>query len=527
MSPALRVSLALTLASLAACTPPVAGIMSCVGACPPGAASGNDPGMTDATAAPDEGTTGDGAGDGSTADDPASTTGDHSGSSGGPPLPVDVEVFVTPSPVTAVGQVQVAVTTSRPVAAIDIFDGDVPLVLGAPPGNPVHVLDVTSDDIPGDGTHTIRAVAHAADGVSAEGAEALLIDVQPGGTDVWPPYVQTGPINGFTSARLLNNGIAVAGFYETNLGTEAIAVRIDGAKGQPEGDSILLGPVAVTGGGRGPSIAAGPDDELFVAWTRPDNGSTRWAASQVKFGAAKGPTWLGPPGTSVNALAVTGEALILAGALEISPGTHDLKVWWVSTKTGHALYEETFAAPPAEDPQNWYDEVARDVAIIGGEVVVVGEHMTKNTDDELVRRTVVLRFSLNGNLLSKWTSQGEQLEEDAAMAVAPLRAGGFVVTGWARDLGTIRQVLTRWFSAEGEPLAMRIEPTPSNDALGLAVGEDREGKIIIAGARHQPKTDANAWVLAVPGPLGPPAWEVVRNGPGQGPDEAAGLAIDA
>src|SRR5690606_15577593 len=100
-------------------------------------------------------------------------------------VPVGVKVYVTPSPTIEVGEVQVSVWTSRPVASIDIFDNDVPLVLGAVPADPVHVLEVTSDDIPGDGPHLIRAVAHAADGVSGHGEKELLVDVQPGGTDVW------------------------------------------------------------------------------------------------------------------------------------------------------------------------------------------------------------------------------------------------------------------------------------------------------------------------------------------------------
>ncbi|MCY1055981.1 hypothetical protein [Nannocystis sp. SCPEA4] len=140
---------------------------------------------------------------------------------------------------------------------------------------------------------------------------------------------------------------------------------------------------------------------------------------------------------------------------------------------------------------------------------------------------MILRHTLDGEPLAEWTSPGEQLGEDAGMAITPLRDGGFVVVGWGRDLGSIRQVMTSWFSAEGELVATRIEPTPSNDAIGFAVGEDREGKIIIAGALQQPLTDANAWIFAVPGPTGAPAWEVIRNGPGQGPDEAAGLAVDA
>ncbi|MCY1067988.1 hypothetical protein OV090_24815 [Nannocystis sp. RBIL2] len=465
-----------------------------------------------------------------TAADSASTgasTGDD-----GKAVPVAVEVFLEPSPVTEVGPVQVSVSTSRPVASIDIFlkdenKGDVPLVLGAAPGNPVHVFEVTSEDVPGDGMHTIRAVAHAADGVSGESSEALLIDVQPGGSDVWPPYVKAGPINGFTSAALRGNGIDVAGYFETNDGLEAVAVRVDGTTGQPEGGPVLLGPVAVTGGGRGPAIAAAGDDAAFVAWTQPANGSTRWAVSRVKFGEAKGPVWMGPSKTSANAIAVVGDTLIVAGAIEIGPNTHDLGVWWVSAETGDLLDAREFAAPFSEDPQNWFDEVARGVAIVDEEVVVVGERETMTVDNILVRRTIVLRHALDGEPVAEWTSPGGLLDEDAGMGIATLQGGGFVVIGWGRDKGSIRQVMTRWFSATGEPIAERIEPTPSSDAIGLAVGEDREGKLIIAGTLQQPKTDANAWIFAIPGLSGPPVWEVVRNGPGQGPDEAAGLAIDA
>ena len=462
----------------------------------------------------------------SSGDGPSSDSEPSSGGDDSKAVPVEVEVFVSPSPATAVGEVQVSVWTSRPVASIDLYDGDAPLVLGAAPANPVHVFEVTSDDAPGDGTHTIRAVAHAADGVSGQDVEDLVIDVQPGGTDVWPPYVKAGPINGFTSAALLGNGIGVAGFFETNQALEAVAVRIDGGKGQPEGATVLLGPVAATGGGRGPAIAAAGDDAAFVAWTRPDNGSTRWAVSRVVFGEAKGPTWSGPPKTSAHAIAVAGDVLIVVGAVEAGTA-HDLRVWWVSAVSGEVLHEQAFAASPAEDNFNKWDEVARGVAIVASEIVVVGERETKNHDFQDVRRTVILRFSLEGEALGEWTSPGELMDEDAGMAVAPLRGGGFIVTGWGRNLVSAKRlVLTRWFTAAGDAGPVRIEPT-TTDAVGFAVGEDREGKIIVVGAVQQPLTEADAWIFAVSGPLGEHTWDVVRNGPGQGPDETAGLAVDA
>ena len=459
----------------------------------------------------------------------ASSTGSDDGGGGDKAVPVEVKVYVTPSPVIDVGEAQVSVWTSRPVASIDLFDNGAPLALGVVPGDPVHVFEVTSDDVPGDGAHTIRAVAHAADGVSGQGEKELLIDVQPGGTDVWPPYVKAGPINGFTSAAMLGNGVAVAGFFETQNGLEAVAMRIDGTNGVPEGAPIMLGKVAFSGKGRGPAIAAAGDGAVFVASTRPANGSTTWALSEVRFGepVPKGWTQTGPAKTVAHAVTIAGDVVIVVGAVEVQPGTHDLRVWWVSAENGDVVLEQPFAAPVTDDQENKWDEVARGVAIVDGEIVVVGERVIKGDDLEEVRRTVVLRYSLGGDLVGAWTSPGELLAEDGGMAVAPLRGGGFVVTGWGRDLNTIRQVVTRWFTAAGEPGPVRVESTPGKDATGYAVGEDREGKIIISGSIKYPATDVDAWIFAIPGPLGPRTWDVVRDGPGHGPDEAAGLAIDA
>ncbi|MDC0721532.1 hypothetical protein [Nannocystis bainbridge] len=524
MSTALRVSLSLAFASNLACTAPWPALVGCaeVDACTTGSSGGEEAssgGEIQTVTGPDEnpGTT--------AVEEPGSSTG--SGTSGEAPLPVEVELFLDPSPTIAAGEVQVSVWTSRPVTSIDLFDDDVALVLAAVPASPVHVFEVTSEAVPGDGSHTIRAVVHAADGGSGEAEKELLIDVQPGGTDVWPPYVKAGPINGFCGAALLGNGIGAAGFFETKDGLEAVAVRIDGTTGQPEGAPVLLGAVAVTGAGRGPAIAAASDEKVFVAWTEPAEATTRWAVSWVKFGEAKGQTWTGPLDSSVNAIAVVGDVLVLGGAVAQGPNTHDLWVWWVSAETGEVISASSFAAPPGEDKFNERDEVARGVAVVGDEVVVVGERDTTNAENDPVRRATVLHYTLDGVPVAEWTSTGELLDEDAGMAIAPLRAGGFVMTGWGRNKESIRQVVTRWFSAQGEAGAMRIEPTPSSEAVGLALGEDREGKIIIAGTRQQPKTDANAWIFAVPGPFGARAWEVVRNGPGQGPDEAAGLALDA
>lgn len=455
----------------------------------------------------------------SDSDGDAGTSGDD-----GKAVPVEVKVFLTPSSVDKVGEVQVAVWTSRPVETIDIFDGDALLVLGATPEDPVCVFEVTSENVPGDGTHTIRAVAHAADGVSGQAEKDLAIDVAPGGTDVWPPYVQAEPINGFTGATLLDDGaIAAAGFFETQQGSEAVAVKIDGSTGKLASGPVTLGKITLAAAGSGPAIAS-DDGAVYVASTR---AGPMWAVSKVRFGEPVPIAWTATGGPKTKALGVTaaGPVVIVVGAVEVSPGTHDLRVWWLAAEDGALLHEAPFAMAPEDDPFNKRDELGRGVAMMGGEVVVVGEREIVDQFNDVVRRTIVLRYSLAGGSLGGWTSPGEQLAEDGGMAVAPLRAGGFVVAGWGRNKGTIRQVLTRWFSAAGEAGPVRIEPTPGNDAIGYAIGEDREGKIIIAGSRKQPATDMDAWIFAVPGPLGAHVWDVVRKGPGHGPDEAAGLAI--
>lgn len=455
----------------------------------------------------------------------ASSTGTiETGDDGARLAPLFVEIEVEEAEIKAVGEVAIHVHTSRPVQSLELrLDGEV-LALPAVPAPPVHTIEVTSEFVPGNATYVLHAIGHAADGAHAEDVQELRLDVPPGGTDFWEPYVQTGPINGFTDVVLLGDEVVTAGFFDSELGLEAVVTRIDAASGAPIAPPLSLGEVAVTTAGRGPSIAAAEDGQaVFVAWTRPHEGSTQWAVSRIEHGEPAETVWLGEENTSVNALAVVDGTVIIAGALENSPSVHDLKVWWISAASGKVLHDVTFVGPEA---QSDVDELARGVAIVDDELVVVGERMSKEDNQEWRRRTVLLRFDLEGALLEHWTSPGELMEEDGGMAVAPLRAGGFVVTGWGRNTWSAqRLLLTRWFTAEGEPSLPRIEPSTA-DAVGHAIGEDREGKLVVAGTLEKPLAGGDAWIFAIPGPEGAPVWEVIRNGPGHGPDEAVGLAVD-
>jgi len=44
--------------------------------------------------------------------------------------------------------------------------------------------------------------------------------------------------------------------------------------------------------------------------------------------------------------------LIVVGAVEVGPNTHDLRVWWVSAQTGEILHETPFAASADDDKFN-------------------------------------------------------------------------------------------------------------------------------------------------------------------------------
>ncbi|MFY0539532.1 hypothetical protein [Nannocystis pusilla] len=53
----------------------------------------------------------------------------------------------------------------------------------------------------------------------------------------------------------------------------------------------------------------------------------------------------GDPNTKALAVTVAGPFVIVVGAIEVSPGWHDLKVWWLAAEDGKLLHETTFAAP--------------------------------------------------------------------------------------------------------------------------------------------------------------------------------------
>jgi hypothetical protein len=473
--------------------------------------------------------------------DPGSggANGDASGGSGdgaSPPGDADAglsaTLTVSPAQVFEVMDVDVALAWTGPVETVDLYDGDVPLLLGASPAAALHTLKVTSDDSPGDGKHELCAVAHAVDGRTLRTCAELEINVMGGGEEYWKQPLEN-TVSAFTSAAMLGDDVVVAGYLMPKGDVPKLAVVVfDGLTGEPS-EPILFETITWSGEASGPALVVDPGGSIYVTATVPFGQTTRRAFYRLNaetlesyFGARYSDLDI-----DATALAVCQGQVVVVGSVRTNenPARYDLRVSWLSKESGHELASATFAAPMLEDDKNWLSERAYGVACVGDEVVVVGTRGIKPNITALEHvRTVVLRYAASNAAPAVWTSPGDVLAEDAALAVAPTKDGGFALTGWTRNkFGTVRQVLTRRFAPGGSPVwPPRPELTADEDATGRAIAEDLEGKLIIAATRKQYLQDLNAWIFAAPDLVKPRTWEKVYNGTSNGPDEAFGLVLD-
>jgi hypothetical protein len=134
-------------------------------------------------------------------------------------------------------------------------------------------------------------------------------------------------------------------------------------------------------------------------------------------------------GWDEDATAITlcqGQVVVVGSVLtNANPAHYDLHVSWLSKTTGHELDSATFAATLKEDPSNELNERAYGVACIGDEVVVVGTREVRPDPKEAEYvRAVALRYAASNAEPDVWTSPGEVLAEDAALAVAPTKTAG-------------------------------------------------------------------------------------------------------
>lgn len=465
--------------------------------------------------------------------------------SGGSPGDADAGIWaklsVSPEKVDKVGPVTVALQWSGPIDAVDLYFGDKLLLQGVPPAEAKYVLPVTSEHVPGNGDYEFRAVVHEPDR-SAEVMASLEIGVPSGGTQVWK-YSDSDSVSVYTSIAMLGEDVVVAGYVMKGevpvLAVAVLGLPKDGQKVEPKVGPMLFEPISWSGESPGPAITVEPGGSVFVAATIPSEKTTQRVIYRLD------PATLEPVSKpeysaedeDATALTLCKEQVVVAGSVRTNeaPPLYDLRVSWLSKQSEGPVSTATFAAPKEEDQMNAWSERAYGVACVDGEVVVVGTRQIKpDPKKPAYTRTVVLRYASPDASPEVWTSPGKKLgkdvlDEDAALAVVPTKDGGYAVTGWTRALepGAVHQVLTRRFNAAGEHLWSRSEPTPDGDAIGRALGEDLEGKLIVAGSRYQSGTDLNAWIFAVPNEYESCTWEVLHHGTSNGPDQAYGLALNS
>lgn len=474
----------------------------------------------------------------------SSGTGDG-GSSDGAETPGDADaglsakLSVSTAQIFEVMDVDVALTWSGPVSAVDLRLGDKPLVMGAPPAAALYTLKVTSDDVPGNGKHDLCALVHAVDGRTVSTCTELDIAVTKGGEEDWKRSPFDTAVSALTSAAVLGDGLAVAGYMMPQGEVPKLVVAVLDADG-----NLRFAPrvfdqekdmtVTWSGEASGPALTVDPDGSIYVAATVVDGGSTRRMIRKLDPDTLEDvhdPRY-GNLDEDATALALCQGRVAVVGSFRTAtkPNRYDLRVWWLSQESGFEIGQpSTFAAPPSEDEKNLRSERAFGVACVGGEVVVVGtrEVQPDVNKAEIHTRTVVLRFVAPGAVPDVWTSPGDVLAEDAGLAVTPTKNGGFAITGWMREFGqgSVRQMLSRRFGPGGVHLWPRHEPTPNGEAVGRAIAEDLEEKLIIVGGRKQPMMDWNAWILAAADQNSQPVWDKNYDKK-QGPDEALGLALD-
>jgi hypothetical protein len=484
--------------------------------------------------------------------DPGGGSGGGAGSTGGSTGPGDPELpdeadaglwaslSVSPTSVTAVMNVDVTLAWSGPVETVDLFDNNTPILLDVPPAAALHTLKVTSDQVPGDGTHHLRAVARAADGRSVQAHAELEIDVKSGGWEDWASPVP-GELTAYTGAAMLGDDVVAVGYVLSEVIVDmkkvpaillAVTVLDVENKGQPKFPPRVFEAITWSGESPGPAVAVDPGGAVYVTATVPFQDTTRSVLYKLDPGTLEpidDPAY-GLADEDATALALCQDHVVVAGSIRTddNPKRYDMRVSWLSRETLDLAASRPWAAPISEDPPNFRSERAYGVACVGGEVVVAGTREIYDDDLQLdLVRTVVLRYATKNEDPKVWTSKGDPLPEDAGLAVAPTKDGGFAVVGWARlQFGTVRQALTLKFKPDGSLHWPRLEPTPGEDATGRAIAEDLEGKLIVAGSRFQAKKDLDAWIFAIPGKEGLRTWEELRNGSGNGPDEAYGLALD-
>ena len=474
--------------------------------------------------------------------DATATTGATSTSTTG--LPVDPppwvgELAVDPAQAFELGPTLVTYQASPDAIWAQLLD-DGAVVAEGPVGEPL-VFPVTSAPHNNPGS-TLTVVVRDEAGQTGSADIYQASNVKPPGSAVWTTQE---PDDGLFS---IGAGVALQGSFTVTTGVRwqggkivATLRRYDQAgkwKGSDSGwtkdhPSWTKLPELAAGGLSLGAVAVDAEGFIVIVGTAlVDNESRMYVARFDPNGVRK---WeiLEGVGTTGRGVGVQPDGTIyVAGSIRTgkAPERWDLGTW-VYDKDKKAYGPDQYFDPGDKDAKN-HNERGHAVAVLkDGRVVVVGmAEIWLPEDDKKIRlRTVAILYEGKGTRVGVWTSPGDKMTHDAALA-AVATDEGFALCGYAQadidDPNDKMQILIRWLSADLEEVkAPRLELTPGS-ATCNALGYNRDGALVIgAEVRNNPQGN-DMWIFAASDAASPLVHYLKRNGADNGNDRVVGLSCD-
>jgi len=459
-------------------------------------------------------------------------------------LPVDPppwvgELALDPAQAFELGPTLVTYETSPDAIWAQLLD-DGAVIAEGPVGEPL-VFPVTSAPHNNPGS-TLTVVVRDEAGQTGSADIYQASNVKPPGSAVWTTQE---PDDGLFS---VGAGVALQGSHTVTTGVRwqggkivATLRRYDQAgkwKGSDSGwtkdhPSWTKLPELAAGGLSLGAVAVDAEGFIVVVGTAlVDNESRMYVARFTSDGALK---WeiLEGVGTAGRGVGVQPDGTIyVAGSIRTgkAPDRWDLGTW-VYDKDKKAYGPDQYF-DPGDLELKLLNERGHAVAVLkDGRVVVVGMAEVRLPEDikKIYLRAVAILYEGKGTRVGVWTSPGDKMKHDAALA-AVATDEGFALCGYAQanilDPNDKTQILIRWLSADlVEVKAPRLELTPGTAACN-ALGYNRDGALVIGAEVRNDPQGYDMWIFAASDAASPLVHYLKRNGVDNGDDRVLGLSCD-
>ena len=454
-----------------------------------------------------------------------------------PPPWVDV-LAVDPVEAFELGPTLVTYQASADAIWAQLLD-DGAVIAEGPVGEPL-VFPVTSAPHNNPGS-TLTVVVRDTAGQTGSDSIDQPSNVKPPGSAVWTTQE---PDDGIFS---MGGAVALQGPYTVTVGVRwtggkpvATMRRYDQAgkwKGSDEGwtkdhpDWTAL-PELADGGLSLSAVAVDAEGFIVIAGTALVGNESRMYVARFDQDGERVWEVLEGVGTSGRGVGVQPDGTIyVAGSIRTgkAPERWDLGTW-VYDKDKTAYGPDQYSDP--EDKTKGRNERGRAVVVLNdGRVVVVGMAEVRPPEDPMTTyvRMVAILYEGKGTRMKVWTSPGDKMKHDAALA-AVATEDGFALCGYAQadasDPTDKTQILIRWLSADLEEVkAPRLELTPGAAACN-ALGHNRDGSVIVGAEIFNGAQAKDMWIFAVPDAASPLVDYLKRNGADNGNDRVLGLSCD-